>query len=379
MTPLDSVAVEAFGVPGAESEALNFDRFTSLAVTSTLVAPAEASFEIGDGDGFDRFRRLVALGAQFRVLVNDRPRLTGRVEALSSSLSAGQSATQSFVVRTRLSDAVYSSATQVSRLKGASIKQFLLAVYDGLGVTERDFDFRGDVSRNLFTGRDSRGGRPPKPLEGITEDQAKVQPPESVFSAADRHLRRHGFLHWDGPDGRIVVAAPDDTQEPLAILRSFRGREGQANNVRTAERSQDVSGAATAVGVFGVGGGAGFPRSRISGLQINADLVQAGFRRPVVLIDEGVRSQALAQRRASRELALRNRSLERLVITVDGLAYRERGDAAVWAPDTVVDVTLETMGGALGAYLVEEVTMSRDPSTGDNTRLVLVQRGLWAL
>lgn len=379
MTPLDSVAVEAFGAPDAESEALNFDRFTSLAITSTLVAPAEASFEIGDGDGFERFRRLVALGAQFRVLVNDRPRLTGRVEALSSSLSAGQSATQSFVVRTRLSDAVYASAPQVSRLKGASIKDFMLAVYSGLGLTEADFDFRGDVSRNLFTGRDSRGGRPPTPLEGITEDQAKVQPPESVFSAADRHLRRHGLLHWDGADGRVVVAAPDDTQEPLAILRSFRGREGQTNNVRTAERSQDVSGAASTIGVFGVGGGASFARSRVSGLAINADLVALGFRRTVVLIDEGVRSQALAQRRASREMALRNRSLERLVITVDGLAYRERGDAAVWAPDTVVDVTLETMGGALGAYLVEEVTMSRDPSTGDNTRLVLVQRGLWAL
>lgn len=378
--PLDSVAVEAFGAPGGSARAdFNFDRFTSLALTNTITSPAEAAFELGDDTGHDRLTDLVTLGARFRVFVDDRVRLTGRVEAVSSALSAGQSATQSFVVRTKLSDAVYASAPQVQRLRGASIKQLVLTLYEGLGLTEADFDFRGDVSRDLMTGKPSRGGRAPVDIEPLSEDQAKVQPPESVFAAVDRHLRRHGLMHWDGPDGRIVVAAPDDTQDPVAFLRSRRGTEARANNVRTIDRAQDVSGAPTALGLFGFGGAANFARSKVSAVAVNADLVARGFTRTVVVLDEGLRSRALAQRRAARELTLRSRGLERLVVTVDGLAYRERGGAVPWSPDTVVDVTAEPLGGALGPYYVEEVTMSRDAATGDTTRLVLVQRGAWAL
>lgn len=379
-SPLDVVRVNALGTPqNATGFDFNFERWTSFSLKNSITAPAEASFELGDETGWDRVSTLCTLGAQFIVMVNDRPRLAGRIEALSSPSDARQGTVQSFVIRTKLSDAAYSSAPAGIRLKGASIKQFVLACYEGIGLRESDFDFRGDVSRDLMTGKDSRGKRPPKPLEPLKEEQAKVNPPETVFAAVDRHLRRHGLLHWDGPDGRIIVAAPDDQQEPMGALCCYRPPYSQFNNIVSIDRTQDVSEAPTVLGVFGVGGGVLFSKSKVSSTLFNQDLIDRGFRRTVVIVDEGLKTKALAGSRASREYATRNRGLDRLSISVDGLSYREGSELLPWAPDTVMDVTAVQLGGAIGSYFVEEVELTRSASQSDMTRLLLVKQGVWVL
>jgi len=381
-SPFDSVTVEAYGTPRgrfnlASTLDFNFRDWTAFALTTSITAPAEASFELGDDSGWDRLSELVGLGAEFRVFVNDRCRLTGRVEQFTASLDARQSTTQRFCVRTRLSDAACHSAPAGIRLAGQSVKQFVLAVYADLGFTEADFDFRGDVSRDIMTGKTSRGGRPPRALEPLKDDEAKVNPPETCFAAADRHLRRHGFMHWDGPDGKIVVAAPDDEQEPLGVLTARR--DGQLNNIVSIDRDQDVSQAPTELGVFGTGGKAGVARAKVSAIRTNADLIARGFRRRAAILDEGMRTRELATRRVAREFSQRNRGLDRLTVTVDGLSYREGREPVPWAPDTTVDVVADPLGGVLGAFYIEDVQMARAAQSGDVTRLSLVRRGAWQL
>ncbi len=379
-SPLDVVKVNALGVPGETSNFdFNFSDWTSFSVKNSIISPAEASFELGDDTGWDRFEHLCQLGAEFVVMVDDRPRLVGRVEAISGPSDARQSTVQSFVVRTRLSDAAYSSAPQGLLLKRASIKQFVLACYAGIGLEEKHFDFRGDVSRDLMTGKGSRGQRAVRPLDPLTEEQAKVNPPETIYAAVDRHLRRHGLLHWDGPDGRIVVGSPDDTQEPISHLRCLRPPLGQYNNILSVERDQDVSQSATALGVFGVGGGRDFSKSKVSTILYNEDLIERGFRRSVVIVDEAVKTKKLAGARATREFALRNRGLERLRVTVDGLSYREGSELLPWSPDTTHDVIIDQLGGALGIYYLEDVEMIRNASSSDLTTLTLVKQGVWVL
>lgn len=379
-SPLDHVQVNALGLPNeATNFDFNFSDWTSFSVKNSIISPAEASFELGDETGWDRFQHLCQLGAQFVVMVDDRPRMVGRVEAISGPSDAHQSTVQSFVIRTRLSDAAYSSAPQGLHLNRATIKQFVLACYAGIGLTEKDFDFRGDVSRDLMTGKDSRGQRAIRPLDPITEEQSKVNPPETVYAAVDRHLRRHGFLHWDGADGRIVVGSPDDTQEPISHLRCLRPPLGQYNNLLSVERDQDVSQSATTLGVFGVGGGKDFSKSKIRTILYNEDLITRGFRRAVVIVDEAVKTQKLAGARASREFALRNRGLERLKVTVDGLSYREGSELLPWSPDTTHDLIIDQLGGALGIYYLEDVEMVRSASTSDVTTLTLVKQGVWVL
>jgi prophage tail gpP-like protein len=112
---------------------------------------------------------------------------------------------------------------------------------------------------------------------------------------------------------------------------------------------------------------------------INQDLIDRGFTRAVVILDESVRTQAIADRRARREYAGRNRSLDRLSVVVDGLSYVEGGQALPWAQDTTADVVAWDLGGALGSYYIEEVEMTRSPADGDRTRLVMVRQGVWVL
>jgi hypothetical protein len=375
----DVVQVCALGNARTTEADFNWERWTSCKVTTGIGAPAEASFELGDDTGWERISRYCDLGAQFVVVVNDRPRFHGRVEALTSATDAQRSSTQSFIVRTKLSDAKYASAPQGMRLKGASIKQFVLACYSSLGLTEIDFDFRGDVSRDLMVGKRTRGGQPQPDLDALREEQAKVSPPETIYTAVDRHLRRHGLLHWDGADGRIVVAPPDDRQEPAMALISLQQPNGYTNNMLSYERVKDVSEAPTVLGVFGVAGGVSFSKAKIATTVINQDLIDRGFTRAVVILDESVRTQAIADRRARREYAGRNRSLDRLSVVVDGLSYVEGGQALPWAQDTTADVVAWDLGGALGSYYIEEVEMTRSPADGDRTRLVMVRQGVWVL
>lgn len=378
--PLDVVKVNAIGVPGnATLFDFNFSDWTSFSVKSSITAPAEASFELGDESGWQRIQTLCGLGSEFCVVVNDRPRLLGRVEALSSPCDARQGTVQSFIVRTKMSDAIISSAPQGIRLKGASIKDFVLACYAGIGLAEKDFDFQVDVSRDLMTGKGSRGQRPPKPLEPMKEDQAKVNPPESIFAAVDRHLRRHGILHWDGPDGRIIVGAPDDQQEPLGALCCYRPPYGQVNNLLSIERVMDVSQSPTVLGVFGVGAGKDFSKTKLASVLYNEDLIERGFRRAVVINDEAMKTKALAAGRANREFATRNRGLDRLSVTVDGLSYTEGSYLFPWSPDTVFDVVATHLGGALGNYYVEDVELSRNASQGSLSRITMVKQGVWVL
>ena len=378
LSPFDTVTVEAFGTPGSPTLEFNFERFTSLSVTNSIVSAAEASFELGNDGSFDDLSELVDIGAEFRVLVNDRARMTGRVEVFNCPADARQSTTQRFVVRTKLSDAMYASAPQGIRLKNASIRDFVLACYEGIGLTEADFDFRGDTSRDLMTGRPTSGGRAPKDLEPLKEDAAKVQPPESVFEAVDRHLRRHGLLHWDSPDGKIVVAAPDDTQEPLYFFQLVRGEGGKINNCLSAERMRDVSQSPTALGIFGKGGKKDFSKSKVRGIFQNDDLLNRGFTRSVVIVDEGVKDAELAQRRANREAAARNRQLDAFTLRTDGLSFRDGSFNIEYAPDTTTDLLLEQLGGAVGTYYCEGVTLSRDLS-GDFADLQLVAKDIWVL
>lgn len=377
---LDSVRAYSLGTPSSPGGFdFNFADWTSLSITNTIGGPAEASFELGDETGYGRLEQLIELGALLYVTVDDRSRIVGRVEARDSTLDASQSATQRCVVRTRITDAMTASAPQGVQVRRTSVRDFVLAVYEAIGLEEVDFDFQADVSRDLMTGRASRGQRSAPALEPLKLEQAKVNPPETCFAAVDRHLRRHGLLHWDGPDGRIVVAAPDDQQDPIATLRCFRAPNGQFNNVTRAERSQSVADAPTVLGVFGVGAGGDFAKARVSSILFNEDLIARGFRRSAVIVDEAVRTKQLADARARREYSTRSRGLERLTVTVDGLSYRDGSDLLPWSPDTVVDVVIEQLGGALGAYYVEGVQMTRNASAGDESVLSLVQRGAWVL
>jgi prophage tail gpP-like protein len=371
--PPDTVHVEIVGGD-------RLDNFTSLSISNDITQPSEAAFELGDDRTWPEIQSQIAHGTEYKVLINDRLRLTGRVEVQDLPIDARGGATTRFIVRTKLADAMYASAPPNVKVKDTSIKKFLLKLYEPLGYTEADFLFDPATGRDLLTGRDTKGkGSPGKVnIDKITVEEAKVNPPEAVYEAADRHLRRHGLLHWDAPDGFIIVGFPNDTQEPIYTLNANRV-DGQENNVKSFTPTRDWSGIPSSVTVVGSTVKRGSSRKRVGAVEIERDLYDAGFYRPVVLPTESLRTQAEAQRAASREMAARRKEKDSIVIELDGLSFWDGYANVNWGVDCVVAVNSDVAGGALGAYYVHRAVCRRDARIGDVTNLTVLKKGLWTL
>jgi prophage tail gpP-like protein len=378
--PLDTLKVELIA-DNTQAGGV-FDNFTSIEVRTDITMPSEASFEVGDDGTWPSAEDLFAIGKQYQVFVNDRPRMRGRVEMNDNPVDPGAGAVVRFVVRTKLADAMIASALQSVRVQNVSIKQFVLELYKPLQYREADFVFAQQTSRNLLTGRRTTTGEKPKDLEPIKIDEARVKPGETIYAAADRHLRRHGLMHWDSPDGRIVVGTPNDTQDPtytFNLFRTYAGGNPDLNNVLSGSRFRDWSGVPGVVGVYGVGGKRDFTKSRIAARADDLDVIRAGFYRPVAIVAEGIRTQELALRSALRELSARSKRKDGFEIEVDGFSYWDGHKPTLYAVDTVAQVNTDVAGGNAGAYYVHAVTMQRSADRGDVTQLELVKRGIWRL
>ncbi len=375
----DEVRIEAIAPDGSNGV---LDNFTSFTIDNDITQPSQANFELGDDGTFESMAVFTAPGVVYTVFVNGLKRLTGRVEFQDAPMNASQGAVIRFTVKTLLSDAKFSSAKQGTNFKNVSILDYLLELYGQLGYTIDDFEFTNPAAaRDQMTGRPTTNQGFPQTVDITTHKvgEARVRPPESIYEAADRQLRRHGLMHWDSPEGKIVVSAPNDTQEPIYYLRCKRGFEGRNNNVLSITRTLDYSGIPTVLGVFGVGGKRGFAKSRVSSVVVDQDVIDAGFNRPVAILAESIKTQTVADRAANRELAARSKQKDSFTCHIDGLSWWDGDRNIPFGYDTVSDVQADTAGGLLGSYYVHRVSMSRDAQGGDNTHLTVLKAGIWNL
>jgi len=373
--PQDNIRVEAVGIGELAAP------FTSITVINDLMSPSEAAFELGNDGTFAAIEDQVAHGTEYKIWVNNKLRLTGRVEAQDIPMDAMGGSVVRFTVRTKLADAMFASAPEGLRVKDTSIKDFILKLYEPLGYAESDFVFDQYVSRDLLTGRSTGGQGTPVgvDLEPIAVADAKVQPPETIYDAADRHLRRHGFIHWDSPDGKIVVGGINDTQEAIYKLLCNRSTTNVANNVLALTRVRDWSDIPSRTAVFGVGAGRGTSRARVGYQTIDQDVIDAGFHRPVNIIAEGIRKSGLAKQAALREQSARSKQKDAWQVQLDQWSYWDGYTNVPWGVDCVIEVESDLAGGPLGKYYVHRVMLNRTPSDGDTSNISILAAGIWRL
>lgn len=370
--PSDTVTIE--GDAGA------FDAFTSIEITNDLTGPAEASFEIGDDGTWREMEEKIRPGTLYEVRVNGRLRLTGRVQINDVPVDPEGGATVRFVVRTRMSDAQYASASPSIAIVGATLKDLVLRAYAPLGFTSSDFVFKADLARDVMTGRSSRGNDRILNLEPMRFEQAKVNPPESVYEFVERHLLRFHLTHWDAPDGKIVVGAPNDQQQPIYNFRLVKGAAGRQNNVLSAHRSRDISDVPTSITVVTVVGPE-VAKTRIASTVRPdvADINPQLFYRPVMMMDTSLWSRDQTFARAMRELLQRSKRIDAWDMTVDGWSFWDGASLVPYGIDTVANVEVDVAGGASGAFLVHRTRLREDPDQGLTAQLTLLRRGLWTL
>jgi prophage tail gpP-like protein len=367
----DTVHVEAVGVG-------KFDRFTSLQIVNDITQPSFATFELGDDGTWRELNEFIKPGTQYRVFVNGRPRLTGRVDANDVPSDVAGTSVR-FTVRTKLADAAFASADPRLKIKNVTLGDLIFKAFEPLGYKREDFSVEADLARNIMTGapRGSSKGLPD--IEALKEEDAKPSPPETILEFASRHLARFGLMIWDAPDGRIVINAPYDEQDPLYYFRMLQGAQGAANNLVRANRMKDWTQVPTLFGVFGTGGKADFMKSKIGAIAEDPDLAAAGFYRPVLVQSDGVKTKEMAQRAATRELSQRSRAKESWELTPASFTYRTGNEAIPYGIDTCCDIQSSVAGGPAGAYYIWRVTLGRSASTGDTAQLSAVRKGTWKL
>lgn len=364
-----------------ECEAGTLDRFNSLEITNDISGPSEASFDIGDDGSWPTLADVVAHGKPFKVWLNDRLRLTGRAYANEVPTDASEGTSVNVTVRTILADAHYASAETWVRVQNVSIKDFLLQLYAPLGVGASAFVFNADVERDLMTGVGAKGAAAPANLDPIKLDQAKVNPPESIYDAAAKHLKRFGLMHWDTPGGKIYVGAPDDTQQPVYRLICKRGTRGQGNNVLTCRRVADWSDVPSEVRLYGGTGSKDVAKAPLKAIAGHPDVQKAGFYRPVILVNEAAKAGAQLDAQSLRERATRSLRKDAFEVTVDSWGYWDGSSSTTipWATNTTVDVDVDAVGGPLGLYYIHRVGCRYDAGGAPLASLSLVGQGILSL
>jgi hypothetical protein len=100
----------------------------ALECVNDIFAPAQCGFDVGDDDSYDSLADLVKHGKSFKVYLNDRLRMTGRVYVNEIPVDPTSGSTVNLVVRSILADAHYASADPTARVQDTAIADFLLAI-----------------------------------------------------------------------------------------------------------------------------------------------------------------------------------------------------------------------------------------------------------
>jgi prophage tail gpP-like protein len=358
--------------------------FESVELTTDLLDTSTATFTIGDQGAWGTLERIVQPGSAISVYANGYLQMTGRSETIELPIEAGSGAVLQLVCRTKMADARYTSADPRISLQNCSIKEFMLRLYEPLGYGPSDFAFSAATERNLLTGK-RVGAEDPTDLEPIKSEQAKVNPPETVFECASRQLKRHHLMHWDAADGRILVGAPDDEQAPRYFFQSKRGAASVGNNILSARRVVDWSEIASDISVFGGSGAKDVTKAAIRGVAADVDVLVVAastghFRRAVIIPNEGAKTQAQANAQARRELAARANRKNAWEIQTDGWSFWNGHDIVNMAINTTCDIDVDVTGySASGRFLISRLTRRLDVENGATSTLTLLAPGIFVL
>lgn len=373
----DTVLIES--VQGGDFSIV-VDRATQYEIVTDLTQPSCARFEMGDTGTWTAIRDALAIGTRFQVSVNDQTRITGRMLTRNLPVSAGAGATVQAVIRTLLADAMFTTVDPGIGVRNATLKDIVLGAFKRMGLTEADFVLRADLARNVLTGR-SDPNQPALEIHNLREEEARPQPPESVHAFCERHLSRFSLMMWDAPDGRIVIGRPDDTQSPTYLMTMRRGPAARANNLLSATKTEDYEAVPARLWVYGVGGGKDQSKARVK-FALPDDTLEAVtpvLDRRVVIIDEGIRTQAQAEARARKEMLWKSLAKDSWALETDGLSYWSGSRVVPYVIDTVADVNVDVAGAASGPYLLWQVTLRGSATEGHRTTVTGVRRGVWRL
>lgn len=201
----------------------------------------------------------------------------------------------------------------------------------------------------------------------ITHRQAAPQAGETAWDFLERHAARLGLMMWMTPRGELHIGAPRYRQDPLyAFTRKWVNDPAKPNSILSGSRRLNGGDRYSEVLVYGRARGGDAARSTIRAVLYD----ELPFERRLVVHDNSIRSQDEADRRAQREVTMRQADADVLEYE---LANHGMG-RYLYAIDTMAAVDDEVVG-ARGAWYVTRRTFMRSRDGGTTTRVRLVPEG----
>jgi prophage tail gpP-like protein len=283
-----------------------------------------------------------------------------------------------------MSDARYASARPKTIASNETFDKFILECYKDIGLTKDDFEFDALKDVSMMTGKSISGGVGVTTFDACKPDQTKVAPPETIFTAVDKHLRRFKAVHWDGANGKIVVGIPDDSLNPKFILQCKQTPRGVGNNICGFRRIRDWSEVAREVWIVGATPGREIAKIPVKGNAIDQDVQDVfnkmgHFSRLVLVPSQDPTNDSTAGQQAKRELSARRQRKDGWEILLDGWSYWDGNEQIPYAPNMTADITADVLGGPHGRHLITRTQMDASTDGGCLTRLTCVAAGIFQL
>lgn len=206
-------------------------------------------------------------------------------------------------------------------------------------------------------------------IERLTVREAQPRVGESSWEFLERHARRLRLMMWMTPDGRLVVGSPWYDQPALyRICRRYRSNPQDPNEALSGREILNGDEEVSEVVVYGRTRGNDVTRASVVGRATATDW--DGPRRVLRIQDNSVRTQAQADARAQRALALAKMRAHVLEYT---MPHHGQGNF-LYAIDTVAYVDDEVCG-VRGEYYVTDRVFMKSRQQGTTTHLTLVPKG----
>lgn len=245
-----------------------------------------------------------------------------------------------------------------------------------------------------------RGGRRPTGKAKLTKvisepkfekkvrSELRVHPGQTRWQTLRNFLDECELMAWAAADGRaLIIGEPNYDQEPQYSFfapapKSVRSSEG---NILEYDLSDSVAERYSALITVGAGraddddDGPSVTQHRFEVKNGTGRYGVGGdFTFPKVLIfaDDDCRTQELTEKRARREMAVRDASSLSIELTVQGhgQAPDRFSPTTLYAFDTIAHVEIEELG-VTGLYLVTGLTFQHNREQGETTKLKLVPKG----
>ena len=251
--------------------------------------------------------------------------------------------------------------------KDTDLGTAILGASQSVGITQ--VDATGDLTaRNIRTGKTPSGGGAGKDFVSVKLEDVKPKPGMGVFDFCNRLAARNGATIQPGATrGVLSLQEPDYTQSPLYQLRRTTAQpSGAANNISAASAVRDYSTFPTYALLEGQASGAksgGRPSgtldivaladrygpefARIVSASCVAGRIKPGEPGPTegklyrlfYNRDDDTRNQAQSDALAARSVS--DRLKETLVYTVRLRGFEDPESHAIWAINTIIDVSDE--------------------------------------